>query len=113
VVEGAVGRVDHYLANVLLLASPRFAAVGVEAYLDGTRIQVTHGRTVELQGRRGDIVTLLPVHGPARGVVTDGLAYPLRGEELPPGTTRGVSNVMAATDASVGLVSGTLLVVQP
>jgi len=113
VVEGAVGRVDHYLAHVLLIASPRFAAVEIEAFLDGTRIQVTHGRTVELTGSPGDLVTLLPVHGPARGVVTGGLTYPLDGEDLPAGSTRGVSNIMVGTAATVGLSSGTLLVVQP
>jgi len=41
------------------------------------------------------------------------LRYPLRGEELEPGTSRGVSNEFAATRASVSLESGVLLAVQP
>ena len=36
-------------------------------------------------GTPGDLLTLLPVHGPAEGVTTDGLEYPLRGETLPAG----------------------------
>ena len=38
-----------------------------------------------LAGTPGDIVSLLPVHGPAEGVTTSGLEYPLRGETLPGG----------------------------
>ena len=58
-------------------------------------------------------MTLLPVGGVARAVVTSGLEYPLADEDLEPGTTRGVSNVMTGKDASVALAAGTLLVVQP
>jgi thiamine pyrophosphokinase len=46
-------------------------------------------------------------------VVTDGLAYPLADEDLPAGTTRGVSNVMVAATARVGLRAGALLALQP
>jgi thiamine pyrophosphokinase len=56
---------------------------------------------------------LLPVGGAARGIVTDGLRYPLRAEELAPGTTRGVSNELLGDRGSVRLSDGTLLVVQP
>ena len=56
---------------------------------------------------------LLPVHGPALGVVTGGLLYPLAGEDLQPGSTRGVSNELAATHAVVRIGSGVLLAVQP
>ncbi len=59
----------------------------------------------------GSLVTLLPVGGPARGIVTEGLQYPLRDETLTPGTTRGVSNVLATNEASVVLADGTLLVI--
>jgi thiamine pyrophosphokinase len=58
-------------------------------------------------------VTLLAIGGPARGIVTEGLRYPLRDEELAPGTTRGVSNELVGRSATVGLAAGTLLVVQP
>ena len=53
------------------------------------------------------------IGGPARGIVTEGLRYPLHDEELAPGTSRGVSNELAVGIASVRLAAGTLLVVQP
>jgi thiamine pyrophosphokinase len=114
VVGGGGGRADHFLANVLLLASPRWADVQVEA-LWGAHVSVVHGGrgARSVHGRVGSLLTLLPAGGIARGIVTDGLEYPLAHEDLVPGTTRGVSNVMTSPTASVALAEGTLLVVQP
>ena len=44
---------------------------------------------------------------------TEGLTYPLRGETLFPGSTRGVSNELEASEADVWVEKGTLLIVQP
>jgi thiamine pyrophosphokinase len=76
---------------------------------------VAHGGqpACELEGSPGSLVTLLPVGGIARDIVTAGLEYRLAHEDLDAGTTRGVSNVMTTTHASVVLVDGTLLVIQP
>ncbi|HVM55655.1 MAG TPA: thiamine diphosphokinase [Acidimicrobiales bacterium] len=112
VVGGHGGRVDHFLANALLLASPRFAAMRVEAYVGASTITVVRERA-ELRGAPGDLVSLLAVGGAASGVRTEGLVYPLRGERLDAGSTRGVSNVFIGADASVELDDGTLLAVQP
>ena len=68
---------------------------------------------ITIGGALGSFVTLVPVGGPARGIVTRALRYPLRNEDLAPGTTCGVSNELAAHTASVSLESGVLLVVQP
>jgi thiamine pyrophosphokinase len=68
---------------------------------------------VPIDGPPGSLVTLLAAGGPALGIVTDGLRYPLRGESLDPGTTRGVSNELVGGTATVRLAAGTLLVVQP
>ena len=114
VVGGGGGRIDHLLANLLLLASPAWADIEIEARVDA-RVHVVHGGRGprEITGAAGSLVTLLPVGGVARGVVTDGLQYPLVREDLAPGTSRGVSNVLTGTVASVALDTGTLLVVQP
>jgi thiamine pyrophosphokinase len=114
VVGGHGGRLDHLLANASLLAMPRMAGVRVSAYWGPARVHALHGGDeVELHGAVGEIVTLLPVHGPARGVRTKGLRYPLRTEDLPASTSRGVSNVLEGDVATVGLDEGALLVVLP
>ena len=58
-------------------------------------------------------MSLLPAHGPARGVRTTGLLYPLAEEDLDEGSTRGVSNEFAQPVATVTLAAGVLLAVQP
>lgn len=108
------GRLDHVLGTAALLAAARYAGVAVEARLGPARLAVVRpGARVELTGRPGELVTLLPVHGPAIGVVTEDLLYPLRDEDLAPGTTRGVSNEMVGETAGVSLRGGTLVAVQP
>lgn len=112
VVGGAGGRLDHLVANLLLLTSPAFAHLDIEALVGTARVTPVRG-TTELVGAKGDLVTLLAVGGPARGVRTTGLVYPLDGEDLHPGSTRGVSNELAAPLATVSLAAGTLLAIQP
>ena len=112
VVGSAGGRLDHLLGSILLLADDRYLAARVDAYLDGNRIAVIRGSRT-LTGTPGDLVTLLPVHGPAAGVSTSGLEYPLHDETLRPGTTRGVSNVFAAAEARITVGDGCLVAVQP
>jgi thiamine pyrophosphokinase len=110
----AGGRLDHVLGGAALLASPRYAAVDVEARLGPARLAIVRpGPPAALAGRPGELVTLLPVHGRAVGVTTEGLLYPLRDEDLPPGTTRGVSNEMLGHRAGVSLRDGVLVAVLP
>jgi thiamine pyrophosphokinase len=106
------GRLDHLLAALLLLASARYESVEVDAIVGTTGVHVVRGER-ELTGTPGDLVTLLAVDGPAEGVTTTGLAYPLRAETLEPGSTRGVSNVLAETTARITLDRGVLLAITP
>ena len=65
-----------------------------------------------LDGRPGDIVSLLPFAGPAAGVTTTRLEYPLKDEPLDVGPARGLSNVRLGPSAAVSLRRGSLLVVE-
>jgi thiamine pyrophosphokinase len=108
VVASVGGRLDHALANLLLLASPAYAHVAIEAYVDDWHVTVVRDRS-EFAATPGGLVTLLPVGGDAVGVVTGSLRYPLRSETLPAGTTRGVSNIADSPTVHVGLDAGVLL----
>lgn len=114
VVGGHGGRLDHLLANAMVLAGPALAGVAVEAWMGAARLHVARAaRPVVLDGRAGELVTLLAVGGAARAVRTHGLRYALAEEDLYPGSTRGVSNEMVGTSAEVTLGEGVLLVVRP
>lgn len=112
VLGGHGGRLDHFLANALLLAAPRYAATELHAHMGEAHVTVVRGEAL-LQGAPGDLVTLLAVGGPAEGVRTEGLLYPLTGDDLLPGSTRGVSNELSQEQATVRLERGVLLAVQP
>lgn len=112
VLGGHGGRLDHLLGNALVLASPAYASVEVVAHLGAATVTVVRGRSC-LRGTAGELVSLLPVHGTATGVTTEGLLYPLRHETLGPGSTRGISNELLADTARVTVADGTLLAVQP
>ena len=112
VVGGTGGRLDHLLANALLLAAPRFGDLELDALLPPARVTVVRNERT-LPGRVGALCTLLPAGGPADGVTTTGLRYPLRDERLAAGTTRGVSNVFVDVTATVVVRAGVLLAIQP
>ena len=114
IVGGHGGRVDQSFANAFVIASPVYAHVSMHAVLDSALVSVVHGGGgVTFVGDPGDVVTILPLHGDAVGVRTEGLEYPLRGEMLRAGTTRGVSNVLLGQEATVSIEEGTVLVVRP
>lgn len=112
VLAGAGGRLDHLFGGLLLLAADAYAGVRVDAQVGDAAVHVVRGERT-LHGRSGELISLLAAHGPAVGVVTEGLVYPLRGETLEPGSTRGVSNVFDLPDVSVSLERGVLLAVRP
>ncbi|MGH8927014.1 MAG: thiamine diphosphokinase, partial [Acidimicrobiia bacterium] len=111
IVGGAGGRIDHFLANAALLSAPEYRGIRLTWLPGGATIHIVHDH-VDLSGSAGDVVSLLPSGGPAEGVSTRGLRWPLAGTTLAPGTTIGVSNEMTGSTASVSLSGGTLLVIQ-
>jgi thiamine pyrophosphokinase len=113
VILGAFGgRWDQTFANILLPTLAEFEGYEV-LFLDGLQeLQVVRaGSTCYLQGQVGETVSLIPLEGDVHSVSTSGLEYPLDDETLVFGATRGVSNVMAATEASIKVGDGMLLCV--
>jgi thiamine pyrophosphokinase len=112
---GALGgqRVDHELANLLLLADRRWEASWLAIVRGGTTVRALRGgQQLDLGGAEGDLVTLLAVAVEATGVRTEGLRFPLAGETLQLGSSRGLSNQIVHSPASVSLERGTLLVIE-
>ena len=90
-----------------LIPSPRKTAV-----LGAAALHVVHD-TCALTGTPGATVSILAVNGPANGVRTDGLRWPLDGERLDPGTSRGLSNEFLGETARVSVDDGCVVVVVP
>lgn len=116
-VIGALGgkRLDHELANVLLLADPTWAAATDDLRLvrGETTVRAVRGPgRIVIEAPVGATVSLLPIGGDATGIVTEGLRFPLAGETLRLGRSRGISNEVVGAGASVSLETGVLLVAE-
>ena len=116
VVVGATGgiRLDHTMANLLLLALPDLAHVDISLVDGASTLRVIGAKGeghLALDGSAGDYVSLLPLSDHVDGVTTQGLRYPLSDDTLWLGQTRGLSNELEGTHASVTTRSGRLAVV--
>lgn len=110
VLGGGGGRIDHLLANAMLLASPAWADIDVEWHVDSAHILAIRTEAT-LTGKAGDLLTLLAIGEPADGVTTEGLAYELSDDVLLASSTRGVSNTFTGSHARITVRTGILLAI--
>ncbi len=111
VVLDPAGRFDHLLVAAHVLAAEAYASAVLRAVVGRTRLQVVRG-SATIEGTVGDLVTIVPIGGPARVTTTD-LSFALSGEWLQPASGRGLSNRLAAASAEVDVLDGVVLVIQP
>ena len=110
ILAGLGDRLDQTLGNIALLGDPRLAELDVRLD-DGVEETFFCRSRCELRGRSGDLVSLIPWTGAVEGISTDGLKWPLHDETLYPEKTRGISNELLGSAASVSLASGLLLII--
>lgn len=110
ILGGLGARWDQTIATVLLAGAPGLGKVRLRI-LDGPQEihSLQAGETLELRGRVGDIVSLIPLAGDALGVTAQGLEYPLRAGTLPFGSTLGISNSLAEPMARITFEHGLIL----
>jgi len=103
------GRMDQTLANIALLSNLQLATCNIKL-TDGVEEIFFCRDQVKVEGRSGDIVSLIPWQGEVTGVFTENLRWHLHREILYPDKTRGISNEMTADVATVQIRSGLLLI---
>lgn len=105
---GATGdRMDHTITDIFLLT---LCVRGCVAD-DNNEIYLLRD-SVEIHGKKGDTLSLIPINGDMEGVYTEGLEYPLKGESLYFAKSRGVSNVMEKAVCRIRIKSGMGLVIK-
>jgi thiamine pyrophosphokinase len=108
---GALGyRLDHTLANILLLTLPELRFVHAKIINGGQEVFLIRDEAL-IKGQVGDTLSLLPLTEEVRGIYTKGLEYPLENGTLYRGPARGVSNVLTGPQARVHVGQGLLLAV--
>jgi thiamine pyrophosphokinase len=111
VIFGAFGgRIDHTLANVLMLEKALDHGAAVEFIAGDETAWLVRGEFALPNGRPGDRISLIPL---TRGAVirTEGLRYHLNDEPLVRASAHGISNAIETPPVSIAVRSGTLLVV--
>jgi thiamine pyrophosphokinase len=105
-------RWDMSLVNILLAAHPAFAGIQVRMIDNHQELLLLRGgESLELSGKPGDTLSLIPVRGRAEGITTRGLEYALDNGNLEFGSPCGVSNEFCTNRASVSLRKGLLVCV--
>lgn len=105
------GRIDHTLANVYLLMHAGDA--GVPAYLMDEFTEVSlAGKETMITGATGCLVSIIALSPLVEGITLEGFEYPLAGENLSFAQTRGLSNVVTSSVATIRVSSGNLLIVR-
>jgi thiamine pyrophosphokinase len=109
ILMGVLGtRMDHSIANILLLTD----------FPDNINIKVINEyneifilkKQVFIFGSPGDMVSIIPLSEKVKGVSTKGLKYILRDGLLEIGSSRGISNEMVGSEASIKITEGIAIV---
>jgi len=101
-------RLDQALAHVLFLARVGTRAVMLDEHNEITLLQP--GTSLAWPPEPNEVVSLIPLTAEVLGIQTHGLRWPLTGERLQLGDTRGVSNEPNAPEARVSIERGKLLI---
>ncbi|MCU0465710.1 MAG: thiamine diphosphokinase [Anaerolineae bacterium] len=111
VVGGVGGRLDQTFANVYLLALSDLIERDVVLVAGNQTVRLLRPGRHMIHGAAGDTLSLIPLGGPALGVSTTGLQYPLHSEPLRFGQARGISNVLTSANAQIHFSTGLLLMI--
>jgi thiamine pyrophosphokinase len=110
IVAALGGRLDQTLGNLALLTNVQLSNLNVKLD-DGVEETFFCRDQSHVEGRRGDLISLIPWGGEVRGVCTEGLRWPLLDETLYPHKTRGISNELLGEITSIKIETGLLLIV--
>ncbi len=108
IVGGLGKRIDHALVNLSLLAMPELQDKNVRLVDDTCEIFLVK-QSEKIKGKSSDLISLVPLFGPVKGITTRDLEYPLRNETLYPEKSRGISNVMRRSTCAINFAKGILL----
>ncbi|WP_052636399.1 thiamine diphosphokinase [Peptoclostridium litorale] len=112
VLYAAVGsRIDHSLGNINLLYYMLKRGMQGRLVNEKNEVRITDGKLV-IEGRKGDLVSVIPVNGDAIGVTLTGLEYPLTDYTIEFGKTIGLSNVMVGESCRIEVKDGCIFVIK-
>lgn len=110
VLIGSLGkRLDHTLSNLYSCMDLAVKGVKVSHHTSDMQVHLVTGE-LRLQGRPGDVVSVLVLSDRAIGVSETGFEYPLQKAVLAKGNPYAVSNLMVGENATITVEEGVLAV---
>jgi thiamine pyrophosphokinase len=106
------GRLDQMVANLLMMARTEWPVRIMLADEQQLAQVVGAGEQLILEAPIGSTVSVIPLTASVTGITYTGLEYPLTNHTLYLGSTRGVSNMIIGSPATIQVATGLLLVVQ-
>ncbi len=104
------GRLDQMLANIFLLSRPEYASIPFRLVDGLQQLRLLQaGSTLTLSGQPGDTLSLIPLTATVKQVTLTGVKWPLAQVTLLFGSTLSISNEFVATQATVQIGTGQLL----
>lgn len=113
VVFGILGnRIDHLIANIFLMKSitEKFPKINL-IIIEGKQLLYFFTKKIYIEGKAGDLISIIPWQDSLKGIKTQGLEYILVNGSLYFGTTKGTSNVMTQSSATVSIKKGSGLLI--
>jgi len=113
-VSGLGGRIDHALANIMLLTRKDLKDKEVEFFDGETRIHLLVGsKPTTIQGAAGKKFSIIPLTADVVVGSLSGVEWGLSRQELSLGSGRGISNLFKEEELKIELLSGSALLVIP
>lgn len=113
IVAASGTRLDHTVANMLLLR--RFALFGIDAYMvnENNRVHYLGGGTLKLnRDSRFNYVSVIALDAEISGVTLHGFKYPLGMAKICRGSSLGISNEIIGDCATVCIEHGEALIIE-
>ncbi len=112
IILGGIGtRLDHTLTNINLLIKAENSNVKATIIDDNNEINIISS-SIQINGKKGDLISLIPISTTVNGISTSGLEYPLTNATMTIGKSLGVSNVLEDIKANISIKDGYLLVIK-
>ena len=109
IIGGTGGRMAHTMANAMLLFQER--TIELDWLTSRARITaLSSGQEMTYPDTDGPLLSVLAIGGPAHCTST-GLKWPLSASPLIPGSTRGISNEIIGSTATVAVTHGHALII--
>lgn len=105
-------RIDHFLANIFLLTKIQIKNKLIKIkIIEGKKEIYILNKTIIINGKVGDEISIIPIVDKLEGVTTHGLEYQLKNEVLMFGSTKGISNVQTSNSTKIEAKKGIAIII--